>query len=217
MSLLSFFVNGWSGASSPFLHPSPHAVNPVALPRTWGFQPPNVPPQGVGCGDEGAASGAASAPEWRLQRRCALSPAQFAACLGCVVALSLVLALFFGSLGAPLISAFLAAQVLIVAGAFAHHAVHAADGEWLRVEGGRLLLEGREGLRQRHESFALSSLRVAQDDDGLIELRAPGRCVRVGRHAPAGPRRQVLAELKRLVPGRSVCAGERARIEVERT
>ncbi|HNT38529.1 MAG TPA: DUF2244 domain-containing protein [Rubrivivax sp.] len=159
----------------------------------------------------------APAPTWRLQRRCALSPSQFAACLGCVVALAIVLALFFWSLGVPLISGFLAVQVLLVAAAFAHHAVHAADGETLSIDGDRLHVENREGLRQWREGFDLSSLRIVRADDDLIELRAPGRCVRVGRHAQAPQRLRVLAELQHLVPGWSVRGCERARIEVEQT
>lgn len=180
------------------MHLQPRAVNPAAAPTAWGIDPPSALSQ-LAPPSSGVRSDAPSEWQWRLQRRCALSPRQFAGCLGCVVALSVVLAIFFWSLGAPLISGFLAVQVLIVTAAFAFHALHAADGELLRVETGRLLLEGRDGLKQYQDSLELSSLRVGEDAQGLIELRARGRCVKVGRHAQAVRRRQVLSELRQFV------------------
>ena len=179
-------------------------MNPATSARAWGFESLHAPSSTFEAGAAGARDGFGAeqaATVWRLQRRCALSPAQFAACLGCVAALSLVLALLFWSLGAPLISGFLAVEVIVVAAAFAHHALHAADGEALFVVDGQLHLEAREGLRQRRARLALATLRVVQAEDGLIELRAPGRSLRVGRHAAPGQRSRVYAELKRLVPG----------------
>lgn len=170
------------------------------MPPARGIDPPGATPGAAP--PDAASDGMPDAPapwQWRLQRRCALSPRQFAGCLGCVVALSVVLAVFFWSLGAPLISAFLGVQVLSVAVAFALHALHAADGESLRVDEGCLVLEGRNGLKQYRDRLELSSLRVGEDAQGLIELRAHGRRISVGRHAQITRRRQVLAELRQLV------------------
>lgn len=196
-------------------------MNPVVQPATSDPAPSRPLPQQAEGDAQDAGAGAdvdsASARAWRLQRRCALSPRQFAAALGCVAALALVLAAFFFLLGAPLISAFLAAQLLIVAAAFAHHAVHAADGERLWLQGDRLQLEGRQGLRQHAESFALSSLRVAPAGGGLIELRAPDRRLEVGRHAQAGQRRQVLLELQRCAASGWLRRSGQAGIGVEQT
>lgn len=58
--------------------------------------------------------------------------------------LAMALAVFFWVLGAALVSALLAAQVLLVAAAFAHHAGHAADGETLCLQDGRLRVERGE-------------------------------------------------------------------------
>lgn len=145
--------------------------------------------------------------QWQLQRRCALSPRQFGACFLVLAGVSAAVALFFWTLGAPFVTLFAGLEVLALGAAFACHALHAADGERLQVRGGRLLIEGRHGLRQYQDSLDLALLRVAEGAGGLIELRARGRCVRVGGQAPAAQRRQVLAELRQLVlqpvaPGR---------------
>lgn len=186
-------------------------MNPVTLPRTWGHDTPLVPGQGIRPGDSCEQGldrvGGLDGRQWQLQRRCALSPRQFGVCFLVLAGVSAAVALFFWTLGAPFVTLFAGVEVLALGLAFACHALHAADGERLQVRGGRLLIEGRDGLRQRQDSLDLTALRVAEGAGGLIELHARGRCVRVGRQAHATQRRQVLAELRQLVlqplaPGR---------------
>lgn len=190
-------------------------MNPVTLPRTWGHDMPLVPGQAIGQGDHceqvlEQVPDRADQPDgrqWRLQRRCALSPRQFGVCFLALAGVSAAVGSFFWAMGAPFVPLFAGAEVLVLGLAFACHALHAADGERLQVRGGRLLIEGRDGLRQRQDSLELAALRVVEGAGGLIELHARGRCVRVGRQAHATQRRQVLAELRQLVlqpvmPGR---------------
>lgn len=113
-----------------------------------------------------------------------------------MASLALVLAVFFWVLGAPLISALLAAQVLLVAVSFAYHALHAADGETLHVQGGCLWVEQRQGLARRQDSFELAALRVAQGEGGLIELRVQRRCLEIGRFADVVQRQRILSAMR---------------------
>lgn len=137
--------------------------------------------------------------EWLLQRRCSLSPCQFGGCFLMLAAVSIVVALFFWAQGARFVAYFAGAEVLALGLAFALHALHAADGERLRIRGGQLLVERRAGLRQVQQALDLQALRVAETNDGAIELRARGQRLRVGAHADAARRRQVLLDLRRLV------------------
>lgn len=168
-------------------------MNPTTLPHPWGAEPLNARQQAVWRSEAIVPAGSAA---WALQRRCALSPWQLARGLGCVVVLPSVLALFFWTLGAPLISGLLLLQLIVVALAFAQHALHAADGELLCVRGDQLLVDRRWGLAQRREVFDLRRLRVVQGGQGVIELRACGRCLEVGAHAAPTQRQQVLRALQ---------------------
>jgi uncharacterized membrane protein len=187
-------------------------MNPVTLPRTWGHDMPLVPGQGVRQGDfceRGLDAGSElNGRQWRLQRRCALSPRQFGVCFLALAGVSAAVALFFWVLGAPFVTLFAGLEVLALGLAFACHALHAADGERLQVRGDRLLIEGCLGLQQHHHSLELTALRVGEGAGGVIELHARGRCVRVGRQADATLRRQVLTELRQVLP-RPVVPGHR--------
>ena len=119
-------------------------MNPAALPVAW---MPAVP-----AASAADASGAAAAPGWNLQRRCALAPAQLGVCLAVLVAFTL-------------------------------HARHAADGESLRLHGGRLHVEFRRGGRTDTVAFDLWSLRLSATADDVIVLHAFGRTWLVGRLA----------------------------------
>jgi uncharacterized membrane protein len=178
-------------------------MNSVTLPHEWGHDTPLVSGQEVRPGDVCEQASAQSLEpaghQWQLQRRCALSPRQFGACFLALAGLSAAVALFFWVLGAPFVTFFAGFEVLALGMAFACHAVHASDGERLQLHGDRLLVEQRHGLTQRRERLELASLRVGEGEDGLLELHARGRCVRVGRHAHPTQRRQVLAELRQLV------------------
>ena len=172
-------------------------MHPASLPVVWANQP-LVTRAEAQPGERGA--GSESDPQaWELQRRCALSPAQFGACFAGLALVSALVAAFFWAMGAHYVTAFAGLEVVVVGAAFVWHAVHAADGERLRVVGGALHLERRLGLRVTHELFPLQGLRVSAAADGSIELKLQGRHCVLGRYAAEAARRQVLAGLRRAV------------------
>lgn len=174
-------------------------MNPITLPRAWGHEPPAAQGKAGRWGDADGAAGLSDDPCWLLQRRCSLSPRQFGTCFVGLAGLSALVALFFWAQGAPFVTLFAGIEVTALGVAFAFHALHAADGERLRLQDGRLLIERREGLRLRLEALELNELRVREGSGGTIELRVRGHSTRVGRHADAARRRQVLAELRQQV------------------
>lgn len=174
-------------------------MNPVTLPHAWAHEPQTNPLWACRRGDVANAVDAAATTVWSLQRRCALTPRQFGGCFLALAVLSALVALFFWAQGVRFVAYFAGLEVLALALAFGIHAIHAADGERLRLQGDRLIVERRTGLRvQRHE-MGLAALRVAEGGDGAIELRVRGQVVPIGRHADAARRRQVLTDLRRLV------------------
>lgn len=173
-------------------------MNPVTMPREWAPPSPAAPDRTKRCDGTADATGACEDPSWWLQRRCSLSPAQFGSCFLVLAVLSAGVALFFWAQGARFVTYFAGVELLVLGLAFACHAVHAADGERLSVQGGRLLIERRDGLRHHREALDLSGLRVGEAAGGAIELRVGKRCVCIGRQADAAQRQQVLADLRRL-------------------
>lgn len=79
--------------------------------------------------------------EWVLKRNCSLSPRQFgmAYLLLCVV--TAFWASFFTLNGAPLVMAFAMIELLLVGGAFLHHAIHAADHDRVVLDDRFLMIE----------------------------------------------------------------------------
>jgi len=175
-------------------------MNPAALPVAW---MPAVP-----AASAADASGAAAAPGWNLQRRCALAPAQLGVCLAVLVAASGLVGLGFWAAGVPFVTAFAGLELLAVLVAFTLHARHAADGESLRLHGGRLHVEFRRGGRTDTVAFDLWSLRLSAAADDVIVLHAFGRTWPVGRLADPPRRRRVLQELRD-----AVADAQRARTE----
>ena len=173
-------------------------MNPVVLPAVWAPLQQPAPrdggPQGV------AAAGADGASQaWLLQRRCALSPAQFGACFAGLAFASVLVGVFFWAMGARFVTAFAGLELVLVGAAFVWHALHASDGERLQVCEGRLQIERRAGLRITREDVPLFGLRVASLADGSIGLSLRGQRWVLGRHAADASRHQVLADLSRAV------------------
>jgi uncharacterized membrane protein len=149
-------------------------------------------------GVAGAGVGGSS-PVWQLQRRCALSPRQFGACFAGLACVSALVAGFFWAMGARYVTAFACVEMLLVGGAFVWHALHASDGERLRITEGCLQLERSDGLHVAREELPLAGLRVSARADGAIELSLQGRRWVLGRQASDAARLQVLAGLRRAV------------------
>lgn len=175
-------------------------MNPVSLPVVWAPQQQPAPRVGGWLGEAAdAGTGTPADDRWSLQRRCALTPSQFGACLAGLVLVSALVAGFFWAMGARFVTLFAGLEVLVVGLAFAWHALHAADGERLHLADGQLHIEQRQGLQITHEQVPLSGLRVTAAADGSIELNARGRRWTLGRQAAGAARRQALAGLRRAV------------------
>lgn len=119
-------------------------------------------------------------------------------CFAGLAAVAVLVATIFWAIGAPFVAMFTGIELVALGAAFGWHALHAADGEHLRVEGRQLWVEQRRGLRQSVVALDLARLRVDETVAGVVELQSPGRCVRVGGELDAMRRRQVAAALRRL-------------------
>lgn len=164
------------------------SMNSTSLPASWA-RPAH--------GDAGSRLHAAGVQglEWHLQRRCSLSPAQLGASFAIVVLVSLAVALGFWWLGAPIVSAFAGLEVVLVAVGFGWHALQAADGERLHLQGTRLTIDVRRGLRVQCLQLDASWLRANASRAGGIDLTLGRRTVRVGTLVDAATNRRVLNEL----------------------
>lgn len=172
-------------------------MNPVTFPAAWA--PQQSPAWRA---TDRLADGAAAAdagPNWSLQRRCSLTPAQFGAFFLALGLVSMLVAVFFWSLGARVITLFAGAEIAVVGLAFAWHALHAADGEHLHLHEGHLQVVRRQGLQVRHEQWPLAGLRAGLAVDGSIELGRYGRRALIGREADRAQCGRVLADLRRLL------------------
>lgn len=172
-------------------------MNPATLPAVWASAVPAAP-----CMPERSADGAAQEgpARWSLQARCSLTPRQFGLCFTALALVSALVALLFWLLGARVVALFSGLELLLLGLAFGWHALHAADGEQLSLDGGQLHVDHRAGLRQWQSTLERQGLRVAETDDGRIELCSHGSALRVGSRLAAPRRRQLVAELRRLAP-----------------
>lgn len=148
--------------------------------------------------DDAARHGDEGPGVWVLQRRCSLTPRQFGLCFVALAAVALLVASAFWVVGAPFVALFTGIELIALGAAFGWHAFHAADGERLRVDGGLLWVEQCRGLSLQVTALDLAHMRVDDTVAGVLELRSPGRCVRVGGALDAARRRQVAAALRRL-------------------
>ena len=97
---------------------------------------------------------------WHLVRNCSIKPRQLAGLYVSLCAISIAIGTGFWLHGATLVAPFAVLELLLVAVAFLIYARHAADGERIRLEQGRLKVEvERAGkvirtvfqrLRERH-------------------------------------------------------------------
>ena len=134
---------------------------------------------------------------WVLRRNCAVTPGQLAAVLGTLGVLSLAVAGFFWLQGAVLILPFAVLELLALGGAFLVHARHAADGESIRLLGGRLVVEVESAGKVQRSEFPASWVRVAsRKGNALVEVMGGGRSVWVGRHLRPDLRPVLAMELR---------------------
>jgi uncharacterized membrane protein len=135
---------------------------------------------------------------WVLRRNCSVSPAQLAAVLGTLSALSLLVAGFFWLQGAVLVLPFAVLELLALGGAFLVHARHAADGERISLLGDRLVVEVESAGRVHRSEFSADWVRVEpRRGHALVEVVEGGRSVQVGRHIRSDLRPLLAMEIRR--------------------
>ncbi|MCU0763490.1 MAG: DUF2244 domain-containing protein [Hydrogenophaga sp.] len=135
---------------------------------------------------------------WVLRRNCAVTPGQLAVVLGSLGVLSLLVAGFFWLQGAVLILPFAVLELLALMTAFLVHARHAADGEHIRLAGGRLVVEVESAGQVHRSEFPADWVRVAsRRGHALVEVMAAGRSVQVGRYIRPDLRPLLAQEIQR--------------------
>jgi uncharacterized membrane protein len=136
--------------------------------------------------------------QWLLKRNCSMTPRQMAGFYALLCALSLGIAAMFWVQGATLVMPFAWAEVLAVGAALGVYAVHAADCERIRLQGGTLTVECERGRRTDRVEFRPDAVRVEPEhgDGSLIELSGQGRRIVVGRYVRPELRRELADELR---------------------
>ena len=97
---------------------------------------------------------------WILRRNCSVTPQQLGAMFVLLSVLSLTVAAFFWSQGAWMVLPFSALELLAVAVAFLMYGRHAADGEHISLQNGRLVVEREEAGSLSRVELAGSAVRV---------------------------------------------------------
>jgi uncharacterized membrane protein len=121
--------------------------------------------------------------QWLLRRNCSITPVQLVTLYLSLCAVSVVIASFFWTQGAKMVSLFAALELTAVGAAFLVYARHAVDRERIALVGPQLVVELEKGGRVERCEFDRSYVRVEPqaDDRSLIELSGQGRRVQIGR------------------------------------
>jgi uncharacterized membrane protein len=137
--------------------------------------------------------------QWRLWRNCAIRPAQLLAVYAALCAVVLLIGGFFYVQGASFVLGFAGLELLALGAAFLFFARHAADRETLTLTGSSLQIEQCVGTQVRCTEWAADGLSVepAAGPGSLVEIRARGQRVLVGRHLRPELRAEFARELRR--------------------
>ena len=106
---------------------------------------------------------------------------------------------FFWLQGAVFVLGFAWLEVMVVGLAFFMYARHAADGEWISIEGSRIVVECETAGRRQRAEFDRQWVRIEPiaDDRSLIEVSGRGRSVAVGRFVRPEHRLILAQEIRR--------------------
>jgi uncharacterized membrane protein len=112
---------------------------------------------------------------------------------------SLGIGVFFWVQGATLVLAFAGLEITLVGLAFLAYARHATDGEWISLQGTRLVVEKESAGRRERAEFSRQWVRVEpkSGDHSLIELSGQGRSIEVGRFVRPELRQVLAREIRR--------------------
>jgi uncharacterized membrane protein len=165
------------------------AVDPrLPGPPAWGVHPPPAPQR--------------PPRTWRLKANCALSPRQFMASMGALMAASTIVAACCALRGLWLVPIFCGLELLVIVAAALAYARHAIDGEIVTLAGdGRILVEADCGLRRTSHVFQLGQARLVRPDTqpGTLWLQQHTRRLRLGQHAPPGMLAAFESELRQQI------------------
>jgi uncharacterized membrane protein len=134
--------------------------------------------------------------QWKLARNCSLAPKQLLMVFVALSMLSLTVAVFFWLMGARWVMPFACLELTALGVAFVVYTRHAGDAEWVVIQGDQLLVRRCHGGRWTQWQAGLSWLRVGLGPNGLVELRAAGRCLQLGALASSGQRQKLMQELR---------------------
>lgn len=137
--------------------------------------------------------------QWQLRRNCSVTPVQLGWLYLSLCVLSLGIGWFFWLQGATLVLAFAGLEVALVGLAFLAYARHAADGEWISLQGASLVVECESAGRRERAEFARQWVRVEPKagDHSLIELSGQGRSIEVGRFVRPELRQVLAREIRK--------------------
>ncbi len=137
--------------------------------------------------------------QWQLRRNCSVTPAQLGWLYLSLCAVSLGIGVFFWVQGATLVLAFAGLEITLVGLAFLAYARHATDGEWISLQGTRLVVEKESAGRRERAEFSRQWVRVEpkSGDHSLIELSGQGRSIEVGRFVRPELRQVLAREIRR--------------------
>lgn len=141
--------------------------------------------------------------EWSLRRNCSITPRQVAVLYASLCVVSLGVATFFWRMGATLVLPFAVLELLAVATALVLWARRATDGERIRLDAGRLIVEVESAGRLTRREFVREWVRVQppQGRDRLIELRSGNQSVSVGRYLRPDLRPALAREIRLALSG----------------
>lgn len=136
---------------------------------------------------------------WRLRRNCSVTPQQLGQFYASLSVVSLVIGVGFWLRGAPIVLVFAALELLALGAALLIYALHATDGETVMLHAGKLIVERDCAGRRERIEFASEQVRIAPlvEWGALIDIRAHGREVAVGRYVRPEVRPALAGEMRR--------------------
>jgi uncharacterized membrane protein len=136
---------------------------------------------------------------WFLKRNCSLSPTRLGWLYLSLCVISLGIGTMFWLKGARMVLPFAWVELAAVGAAFLAYGRHAADGERISLEGGRLVVELENAGRLERSEFNGAWVRVEPTTGhrSLIRLSGQGRSVDVGRYVRPELRPALASEIRR--------------------
>lgn len=138
-----------------------------------------------------------------MRRNCSVTPAQVGWMFVSLSSVSCLVAGFFWSMGAKLVLPFTLLELTALGAALLVYARHATDGERVSLQPGWLVVERETGGKLLRSEFAREWVRVepGKDPQCLIEVRAGGQSVQVGRFVRSDLRPALAREIRLALRG----------------